>query len=61
MRGQRMAGADADRQEEIQSTYDQLGLGTAAARAHFADWFATERPKLQFDVVISTTSVPFNG
>ena len=46
---------------EIQKTYDDLGLGTAAARAQFANWFAPERPKLQFDVVISTTSNPFHG
>jgi len=61
MRGQALATTDKDRQDEIDSTYEQLGLGSAAARAHFSDWFATERPKLQFDVVITTTSNPFNG
>jgi hypothetical protein len=46
---------------EIQKTYDALGLGTSAARSQFANWFAPERPKLHFDVVISTTSNPLHG
>jgi hypothetical protein len=51
-----MATTDADRQREIDSTYEKLGLGTAAARAQFANWFTQQRPTLQFDVVIGTTS-----
>lgn len=45
-----------DRQDEIDATYELMGLGTADARAQYANWFAPERPKLQFNVVISTTS-----
>lgn len=53
-----MTNTNTARQREIDSTYDQLGLGTAAARAHFAPWFAPQRPALQLDIVITTTSNP---
>ncbi|MBL3736982.1 hypothetical protein [Mycobacteroides abscessus] len=58
MRGQDMAVNDAQRQAEIDSTYDQLNLGSAAARAQFAPWFAPQRPAMQLDIVITTTSNP---
>ncbi|BBZ49836.1 hypothetical protein H7H82_14885 [Mycobacterium heidelbergense] len=51
-----MTDEDTVRLQEIESTYEQLGLGSAAARAQFSDWFIPERPRLQFDVVIGTTS-----
>lgn len=53
-----MTATDANRQHEIDSTYELLGLGTAAARAQFADWFTQQRPTLQLDITISTTSNP---
>ncbi|SIE58624.1 Uncharacterised protein [Mycobacteroides abscessus subsp. massiliense] len=53
-----MAVNDAQRQAEIDSTYDQLNLGSAAARAQFAPWFAPQRPAMQLDIVITTTSNP---
>ncbi|MCV7079833.1 hypothetical protein [Mycobacterium szulgai] len=53
-----MATTDADRQREINSTYDKLGLGTAAARAQYTNWSTPQRETLQLDVVITTTSNP---
>lgn len=49
-----------ERQEEINETYELMGLGSVAARAQYANWFAPEQPKLQFDVVITTTSNPYS-
>jgi hypothetical protein len=58
MRGQGMTATNADRQREIDSTYEKLGLGTAAARAQFANWFAPQPPTVQLDIIITTTSNP---
>lgn len=53
-----MAVNDTEQNTEIQSAYEAMGLGTPAARAQFVPWFTADRPKAQFDVVISTTSNP---
>jgi hypothetical protein len=53
-----MTNTDAARQREIDATYEMLGLGTAAARAQFTNWFAPQRETLQLDVIITTTSNP---
>lgn len=58
MKGSDMPAQDEARVAEIQSTYERLGLGTATARAQFADWFPQAPAQLEFDVVISTTSNP---
>lgn len=49
-----------DRQAEIDATYELMGLGSADARAHYANWFTQERPRVQFEVTISTTSNPLS-
>jgi hypothetical protein len=51
-----MTTTDTDRQREINSTYDKLGLGSAAARAQFINWSTPQRETLQLDVTITTTS-----
>lgn len=43
---------------EIRETYQQLGLATMEARAHFAR-FDSPAQRMHFEVVISTTSQPF--
>jgi hypothetical protein len=53
-----MTSTEADRQHEIDSTYELLGLGTPAARAQFANWFTPQHPTLQLDITITTTSNP---
>jgi len=49
---------DVRRQEQIQAAYDRLGLGTPAARAPFL--IPPTAQQVHFEVVISTTSQPFN-
>lgn len=53
-----MTSTEAERQHDIDSTYESLGLGTAAARAQFANWSTPQRPTLQLDITITTTSNP---
>jgi len=43
-------------QEEIEATYDRLGLGTPEARAEFARWSNPEPNRQSFQVVIATTT-----
>ena len=52
-----LTGDDAT--AEILETYERLGLATQEARSEFTQFAATVR-RVQFDVVTSTSSQPFD-